>query len=71
MVENYRTALLWQLMRDCPIILVLLLANAVVGFWEEREAGNATEAPKPSWRSRHGSNVMAGAGRWAEWRQIG
>ena len=31
---------------DFFIILVLLLANAVVGFWEERQAGNAVEALK-------------------------
>jgi H+-transporting ATPase len=31
---------------DFGIILVLLLANGVVGFWEEREAGNAIEALK-------------------------
>jgi H+-transporting ATPase len=31
---------------DFSIILVLLLANAVVGFWEEREAGSAIEALK-------------------------
>ncbi len=31
---------------DFGIILVLLLANAAVGFWEEREAGNAIEALK-------------------------
>jgi H+-transporting ATPase len=31
---------------DFGIILVLLLANAVVGFWEESEAGNAIEALK-------------------------
>ncbi|WP_144021549.1 HAD-IC family P-type ATPase, partial [Caballeronia sordidicola] len=31
---------------DFGIILVLLLANAVVGFWEEREAGNAVAALK-------------------------
>ena len=31
---------------DFFIILVLLLANAVVGFWEERQAGNAIEALK-------------------------
>jgi len=31
---------------DFVIILVLLLANATIGFWEEREAGNAIEALK-------------------------
>jgi H+-transporting ATPase len=31
---------------DFIIILLLLVANAVVGFWEEREAGNAIEALK-------------------------
>jgi H+-transporting ATPase len=31
---------------DFAIILVLLLANAVVGFWEEHTAGNAIEALK-------------------------
>jgi len=31
---------------DFVIILVLLLANAVVGFWEEFQAGNAVEALK-------------------------
>ena len=31
---------------DFTIILLLLLANAVVGFWEEHQAGNAIEALK-------------------------
>ncbi len=31
---------------DFFIILVLLVTNAVVGFWEEREAGNAIDALK-------------------------
>ena len=31
---------------DFFIILLLLMANAVVGFWEEHEAGNAIEALK-------------------------
>ena len=31
---------------DFFIILVLLLANAIIGFWEEREAGNAIDALK-------------------------
>ena len=31
---------------DFFIILILLLANAVIGFWEEREAGNAIAALK-------------------------
>ena len=31
---------------DFIIILILLFANAVVGFWEERQAGNAIDALK-------------------------
>ncbi len=31
---------------DFFIILVLLIANAVVGFWEEYQAGNAIDALK-------------------------
>ena len=39
---------------DFFIILLLLVANAVVGFWEEHAAGNAIEALKANWRSRPG-----------------
>jgi H+-transporting ATPase len=31
---------------DFVIILILLFANAVIGFWEERQAGNAIDALK-------------------------
>jgi H+-transporting ATPase len=31
---------------DCLIILALLFANAIIGYWEERQAGNAIEALK-------------------------
>jgi len=39
---------------DFFIILVLLLANAIVGFTEEHSAGKAIDASRPSWRSRPG-----------------
>ena len=31
---------------DFTIILILLLSNVIVGFWEEHQAGNAIEALK-------------------------
>ncbi len=31
---------------DFFIFLLLLFANALIGFWEERQAGNAIDAPK-------------------------
>ena len=48
---------------DFGIILVLLLANAVVGFWEEHQAGNAIAALKASSRSRPGCGAAASGPR--------
>jgi H+-transporting ATPase len=49
---------------DFFIILVLLLTNAVVGFWEEHEAGNAIEALKAKLAIKESSGVVStGRGR--------
>ncbi len=48
---------------DFGIILVLLLANAVVGFWEENQAGNAIAALKA--RLALTARVKRG-GKWLE-----
>jgi H+-transporting ATPase len=39
---------------DFFIILLLVVANAVVGFWEEREVGNAIAALKAKLSGRLG-----------------
>ena len=49
---------------DFVIILVLLLANAVVGFWEEFQAGNAIAALKANLA------LKARVHRDGEWREV-
>jgi hypothetical protein len=44
---------------DFFIILVLLVANAVVGFWEERQAGNAIDALKAKLAIKPASSATA------------
>jgi H+-transporting ATPase len=53
---------------DFAIILVLLLSNGVVGFWEEHQAGNAIAALKATLaveaRVRRDGRCSSGATRW-------
>ena len=56
---------------DLSIILFLLIFNAVVGFWEEHEAGNALEALKSQLalkarvlRDRRWQEIEAREGLW-------
>jgi H+-transporting ATPase len=49
---------------DFIIILVLLLANAVVGFWEEYQAGNAIAALKANLA------LKARVKRDGQWREV-
>ena len=54
---------------DFFIIFVLLLANAVVGFWEEYQAGNAIAALKAKRRLKHASGATGSGPSWrrANW----
>lgn len=46
---------------DFFIILLLLVANGMVGFWEERQAGNAIDALKAR---------VKRDGKWVTWYLI-
>ena len=50
---------------DLIIILVLLLANAVVGFWEEFQAGNAIAALKATFAPALKARVKR-SGTWSD-----
>ena len=59
---------------DFCIILLLLVSNAVVGFWEEHQAGNAIEALKARLAvkakvKRDGKWVNPDASRTGAWRR--
>jgi len=50
---------------DFTIILILLLSNVMVGFWEEHQAGNAIEALKAKLA------IKARVRRDSEWKNLG
>ena len=49
---------------DFGIILLLFLANAVVGFWEEHQAGNAIAALKAKLAIKARVNAMGSGSAW-------